>query len=353
MADFRATVRKAQCQSSRWRLCRTRPPARFNAHPTGTWLCSLALVRRQHHYWCIHVDPTEGNAASNTDTATRSATRRNRRHSPPIHQPDPLMDSLFTRLAAALASPDIENKLTLTRALADDWNKQQLDWRDNTPVELNCGIPDKPELVPPKLVPQRSPQTKEGRARLLHAIVHIEFSAINLALDHAARFPDLPEEYYADWIGVAAEEAYHFTILRERLNSLGFDYGDFPAHAGLWEMAMKTADDPLARMALVPRLLEARGLDATPPIQRRLEQAGDHASARVLDIILHDEIGHVGLGDRWFRHLCAERGLAPESTYRELLTRFNAPWPQAPMNEAARLSAGFSHDELAGLAKKR
>jgi uncharacterized ferritin-like protein (DUF455 family) len=180
-----------------------------------------------------------------------------------------------------------------------------------------------------KLVPQRSPTTEEGRARLLHAIVHIEFSAINLALDHAARFRGLPEQYYADWIGVAADEAYHFSILRERLNSLGYDYGDFPAHAGLWEMAMKTADDPLARMALVPRLLEARGLDATPPIQRRLEQVGDDASARVLDIILRDEIGHVGLGDHWFRQLCNERNLEPESTYRALLRLQGAPTDRA------------------------
>ena len=262
------------------------------------------------------------------------------------------MESLFARLAEALATNDIARKLALTAALSEDWANGRLDWRDTSRVELHCGIPDKPELVPPKLVPQRSPQTKEGRARLLHAIVHIEFSAINLALDHAARFPGLPEEYYADWIGVAAEEAYHFTILRERLNSLGYDYGDFPAHAGLWEMAMKTADDPLARMALVPRLLEARGLDATPPIQRRLEQAGDEASARVLDIILRDEIGHVGLGDQWFRRLCAERGVEPESTYRELLRSFKAPRPILPMNESARLQAGFSAAELAALAEK-
>ena len=152
--------------------------------------------------------------------------------------------------------------------------------------------------------------------------------------------------------GVAADEAYHFSILRERLNSLGYDYGDFPAHAGLWEMAMKTADDPLARMALVPRLLEARGLDATPPIQRRLEQVGDDASARVLDIILRDEIGHVGLGDHWFRQLCNARNLEPESTYRALLRDFKAPRPIAPMNEPARLAAGFSPAELAALAEK-
>jgi uncharacterized ferritin-like protein (DUF455 family) len=262
------------------------------------------------------------------------------------------MDSLFPRLAAALATPDIEQKLALTHALAADWASDQLDWQDVAPIDLVCGRPEKPELIPPKLVPQRSPTTVEGRARLLHAIVHIEFSAINLALDHAVRFRGLPKQYYTDWIGVAAEEAYHFSILRERLNSLGFDYGDFPAHAGLWEMAMKSADDPLSRMALVPRLLEARGLDATPPIQRRLEQVGDEASARVLDIILRDEIGHVGLGDQWFRRLCAERGVEPESTYRELLERFKAPRPTQPMNEAARLQAGFSPAELAALAKK-
>ncbi|MCG2579110.1 ferritin-like domain-containing protein [Dechloromonas sp. XY25] len=262
------------------------------------------------------------------------------------------MESLFTRLAAALATPDVAQKLALTEALAEDWKNGRLDWCDEATVELHCGRPDKPELVPPKLVPQRSPTTVEGRARLLHAIVHIEFSAINLALDHAARFRGLPKQYYADWIVVAAEEAYHFRILRERLNSLGHDYGDFPAHAGLWEMAMKTADDPLARMALVPRLLEARGLDATPPIQRRLEQVGDQASARVLDIILRDEIGHVGLGDQWFRQLCNERNLEPESTYRDLLRQFKAPRPITPMNESARLAAGFSPAELAVLAEK-
>lgn len=263
------------------------------------------------------------------------------------------MESLFPRLAEALAATDIDRKLALTAALADDWAGARLDWRDSREVELCCGIPDKPELVPPKHVPQRSPQTEEGRARLLHAIVHIEFSAINLALDHAARFHGLPEEYYADWIGVAAEEAEHFSLLRERLASYGHDYGDFPAHAGLWEMAEKTAHDPLARMALVPRLLEARGLDATPPIQRRLAENGDEASACALDIILRDEIGHVGLGDRWFRTFCEQRGSDAETTYRELLHTYKAPRPATPMNEKARLQAGFSAAELAALVKKR
>ena len=264
-----------------------------------------------------------------------------------------MKEALFPRLAEALAATDVDAKLALTATIATDWQRGHLDWLDPTPVELECGIPNKPELVAPKAVLQRNTGTSEGRARLVHAILHIEFSAINLALDHAARFRGMPEAYYADWIGVAAEEAGHFKLLRERLQDLGHDYGDFPAHAGLWEMAEKTADDVLARMALVPRLLEARGLDATPLIQRRLEQAGDHASARALDIILRDEIEHVGLGDRWFRRLCAERGLEAEATYRDLLQRFKAPWPQAPMNQEARLQAGFSAAELAALAKKR
>lgn len=261
--------------------------------------------------------------------------------------------SLFTRLAAALATTEIDEKLALTAGIAADWRAGRLDWQDETPLELRCGRPARPEIVPPKAVPQRSPTTPEGRARLLHAIVHIEFTAINLALDHAARFRGLPQAYYADWIGVAAEEAEHFSLLRERLASYGHDYGDFPAHAGLWEMAEKTAHNPLARMALVPRLLEARGLDATPPIQRRLAENGDEASARALDIILRDEIGHVGLGDRWFRSFCEQHGSDAETTYRELLHTYKAPRPATPMNEKARLQAGFSAAELAALAKKR
>ena len=262
-----------------------------------------------------------------------------------------MSQSLFTALAAALAAREIGLKLALTATVAADWQAGQLDWQDPTPVDLICGIPERPLLVPPKNVPQRSPVTVDGRARLLHAIVHIEFSAINLALDHAARFRGMPKAYYADWIGVAAEEADHFTLLRERLQALGHDYGDFPAHAGLWEMAERTSHDVLERMALVPRLLEARGLVATPPIQKRLEQAGDYESARALDIILRDEIGHVGLGDRWFRILCTARGLEPEQTFRELLKQHKAPRPITPMNETARLAAGFTRAELAALHK--
>jgi uncharacterized ferritin-like protein (DUF455 family) len=257
--------------------------------------------------------------------------------------------SLFAALSAALATPEIEKKRLLTVAIATDWKAGEYLVDIPQQPQLYCGRPAQPELVAPGKVPQRNPQSPEGRARLLHAIAHIEFSAINLALDHAARFANMPHQYYADWIGVAAEEAGHFDILRQRLQSLGHDYGDFPAHAGLWEMAEKTAGDVLARMALVPRLLEARGLDATPPIQRKLEEAGDHESARLLDLILRDEVAHVGLGDAWFRRLCSERGQHPENTFRQLLIDFKAPWPSTPMNESARLAAGFTAEELASL----
>lgn len=256
--------------------------------------------------------------------------------------------SVYTALAAALAETEPAAKVARVQALASDWRTGRLAVDDASPA-LAWGRPERPELVPPAKVEQRGVASPEGRARLIHAIVHIEFSAINLALDHAARFRGLPREYIADWIGVAAEEAYHYTLLADRLAELGHRYGDFTAHAGLCDMADKTAHDPLARMALVPRLLEARGLDVTPAMQAKLRQAGDHTTADLLDIILRDEIGHVALGDRWYRHLCAERGLPPEATYRQLLEQYRAPRLQRPINEAARLAAGFSRKELAEL----
>jgi uncharacterized ferritin-like protein (DUF455 family) len=177
------------------------------------------------------------------------------------------------------------------------------------------GRPAKPELVPPRLVGRRSMATPEGRAMLAHALAHIEFNAINLALDAIWRFPGMPDDYYADWLQVAKEEAYHFSLLDDHLATLGHAYGDFPGHDSLWEMVEKTRGDMLARMALVPRTLEARGLDAIPPLRAKLAQAGDLAAAEILDIILRDEVGHVEIGNRWYLGLCAERGLEPRATY--------------------------------------
>jgi uncharacterized ferritin-like protein (DUF455 family) len=211
------------------------------------------------------------------------------------------------------------------------------------------GRPPQPRLVPASQVARRSPFTVAGRAALLHAVAHIEFNAINLALDAVWRFAGMPEAYYRDWLRVAAEEALHFTLLAEHLQTLGCHYGDFDAHDGLWAMTERTAGDVTARMALVPRTLEARGLDATPPMQARLAQAGDARAVAILDIILRDEIGHVAVGNRWYAWLCARDGLDPLAHYTLLAERFGAPRLRPPFNHAARRAAGFSDAEIAAL----
>ena len=213
------------------------------------------------------------------------------------------------------------------------------------------GRPPRPRLVPPKQVPTRSPFTPEGRAALLHAIAHIEFNAINLALDAVWRFPGLPQAYYVDWLRVASEEALHFALLREHLRSLGHDYGDFDAHDGLWTMAERTAGDVVARMGLVPRTLEARGLDATPAMQSRLAKAGDARAVEILAVILRDEIGHVAIGNRWYRWLCVREGLDPIAHGTLLARRHAAPRLKGPFNVEARIAAGFTQVEMDALAR--
>ncbi len=208
------------------------------------------------------------------------------------------------------------------------------------------GRPVRPELMPAQQMPRRNASHPQGRATLIHAITHIEFNAINLALDAAWRFAHLPEDYYSDWLCVAAEEAEHFTLLREHLRCIGHDYGDFAAHNGLWDMAEKTAADLLARMALVPRTLEARGLDVNPGIRAKLAAAGDARGAAILDRILVDEIGHVAIGNRWYHWACKRAGRNPITAYDELGTEFGAPRMKPPFNRAARLEAGFSAAEL-------
>jgi uncharacterized ferritin-like protein (DUF455 family) len=211
------------------------------------------------------------------------------------------------------------------------------------------GRPERPRLVDPGEVPRRSPFTPEGRAALLHAVAHIEFNAINLALDAVWRFGGMPQDYYRDWWLVAADEARHFTLLRAHLQSLGHDYGDFDAHDGLWSMTEKTAQDVVARMALVPRTLEARGLDATPPMQARLARAGDHRAVEILAVILHDEVRHVAIGNHWYRWLCEREGLDPQLHYPALAQRYGAPRLKGPFNLEARSRAGFTSEELSAL----
>ncbi len=213
------------------------------------------------------------------------------------------------------------------------------------------GRPSRPLLVAPRDVPQRGLGSAEGRAALLHAIAHIEFNAINLALDAAWRFRDLPPQFITDWISVAADEARHFGLLQARLAAMGHGYGDFPAHDGLWEMAVKTDESVLARMALVPRVLEARGLDVTPGMIARLRGLGETEAVAVLEVILAEEVRHVAIGSRWFAWCCAREGVEPRATFLSLL-RGNARGSlRGPFNLEARRAAGFDDDELADIAR--
>jgi len=264
-------------------------------------------------------------------------------------------EGLFGLALACLQEREPEQKLALTRAAADAWRAGHLSLADpGQPQEVDePGRPPYPQLVSPRDLAKRSAQAGKGggkaRAALIHAVVHIEFNAINLAWDAVHRFRGLPRAYYDDWVRVAEEEAGHFGLMRDRLRTLGYDYGDFPAHDGLWSLARRTAGDPLLRMALIPRVMEARGLDVTPGMIVRLRAAGDGETAGCLEIILRDEVGHVAAGTRWFRHLCQARGLDPETEYFTLLGRYLGEEVRCPLNLADRHRAGFSETELARL----
>jgi len=254
-----------------------------------------------------------------------------------------------------LAVPGYAEKSAGVMALAKAWQEDRLVLGAEAELagnDLIPGHPVRPELVSPTEVPRRSMRTEDGRAAMIHALAHIEFNAINLALDAIWRFRDMPRAYYADWLQVAAEEAKHFDLLAGNLRSKGYAYGDFKAHNSLWDMAEKTKGDILARMALVPRTMEARGLDATPPLRAKIAHAGDVAAAEILDIILADEIGHVLIGNRWFNWVCEQRGLEPDATYAALASSYRAPVLRGPFNLEARRAAGFSESELAALSAK-
>lgn len=261
--------------------------------------------------------------------------------------------SLRTAALHALALPDPKTKSQFVLAVyqGNDFSNITTGSMDSLiPLEQPFpGRPAKPKLRSPKDLPKRSMTTLEGRAALLHALTHIEFNAINLALDAVWRFPAMPRDYYHNWWQVAYEEVLHFNLMREHLETLGYQYGDFDAHDGLWEMVEKTHEDVCARMALIPRTLEARGLDVTPGIQQKLRQAGDLDAAAILDIILRDEIGHVAFGNHWYAWLCNQRGLDPDTHYLALCEKYHAPRIHLPLNTAARKCAGFSEMELATL----
>ena len=261
---------------------------------------------------------------------------------------------LRARALEVLCMADPAGKAVAARELAAQAPALPTEQAAPSPAQAIPGRPDRPELIHPAKVPRRSPAKPEGLAALLHAIAHIEFNAINLALDAVWRFDAMPREFYLEWMQVAGEEALHFTLLREHLESLGFAYGDFAAHDGLWSMCEKTKDDIVARMALVPRTLEARGLDATPQIQDKLRQVGTPAALRaveILDVILRDEVGHVAIGNRWYKWLCEGAALDPVALYPQLVERYAAPKLHPPFNTHARRKAGFTDEELAALLR--
>lgn len=262
-----------------------------------------------------------------------------------------MQTDFFQAVLDCIMQSDPESKCESTGLLAGLLSQEAPSASASRPIQAIeiPGRPNRPELVDPSEVPRRRLGGPAGRAALVHAIAHIEFNAINLALDAAYRFRGMPLQYYADWISVAVDEARHFGMLQSRLRQMGREYGDFPAHNGLWEMAVKTADSCLVRMALVPRVLEARGLDVTPGMMKRLQSAGDEQTVSVLEVILREEVRHVEIGTRWFRYCCEQQGKEPLSTFLELLGENYSGTLRGPFNLEARYQAGFTKEEMAAL----
>ncbi|RDH84450.1 MAG: DUF455 domain-containing protein [endosymbiont of Galathealinum brachiosum] len=261
------------------------------------------------------------------------------------------MSLLFQRTAECLNACKPSEKVSLTQALYDDWCAGELEIdRAFVPETIaEVGRPKLPKLVAPRDVSRRSISTEKGRAILCHSLAHIEFNAINLALDAVYRFTDMPSEFYGDWLKVAAEEAYHFTLLESYIHKRDVKYGDYDAHNGLWEMAQLTAHDVMIRMALVPRVLEARGLDVTPVILKKLAQQKDEEFIAHLKIIQKDEIGHVAIGSHWYKYLCEKRNLNYRDTFKQLIQDYMNGSLRGPFDEIARLQAGFTAEEIADL----
>lgn len=262
-----------------------------------------------------------------------------------------MIESLFPRILDCLMATEPDIKINKTYQCFEDLKAGKLAYEHDSPIKRIeiPGRPDKPELVDPRKVKSRSINTADGRVVLAHAVTHIEFNAINLALDAAYRFRDMPESFYTDWMKVAKEEAYHFSLLNNYLKAHGCQYGEHLAHNGLWEMALKTDDNVLERMALVPRVLEARGLDVTPGMIKKLEAAGDFEFVECLNIIYKDEIGHVAIGSHWFRYCCELEGVDSRSTFMKLLKFHMNSGLKGPFDEWSRLQAGFSKEEMSDL----
>jgi len=257
----------------------------------------------------------------------------------------------FSQAKDAILEVDPYKKIVLTQTLYEHLLTGKVDMLAiEPPCEISIpGRPVKPELVHPSQVARRKLTTEAGRIALIHAVCHIEFNAINLALDAVYRFRDMPQSYYEDWLRVACEESKHFSLLSDRLQGLSASYGDLPAHNGLWEMAIKTQHSVIERMALVPRVLEARGLDVTPGMIERLQSVGDEDTVEILKIILSEEVGHVEIGTRWFHYGCQQAGYEPEATFIALLDKYAVASAKGPLHVDARRRAGFTRAEMKAL----
>lgn len=259
-----------------------------------------------------------------------------------------VVNSVFELASGCLHTASIDRKLEATQYASELLARGQIDFSGGgEPLPITATVfPVFPELVDPRQLPRRSVGSENGRVALLHALAHIEFYAIHLAWDIVYRFRGLPAGFYKSWLEVAVEESMHFSLLCRRLGQLGAQYGDLPAHRGLWDIATDTCDDLLARLALVPRTMEARGLDVTPGMIEKLSKVGDERSVAILQRILADEVGHVALGSRWFKKVCYERGLDPVTSYIEFVQRFLKGKIRRPINHALRRQAGFDEQEL-------
>lgn len=259
-----------------------------------------------------------------------------------------MTDNLHTLAHQVLTADTVALKCALSQAAAKAWkeNKAKLDINFTALRLAEPGRPVTPILVHPRELKRRGLGTERGRLSLMHAVAHIEFNAINLAWDAVYRFSGQPKQYYNDWVSVAADETRHFKLVRDYLNAHGLEYGDLPAHNGLWDMAVHTDHDILVRMALVPRVMEARGLDVSPPMIDGLTRCGDKKAATILKLIYQEEIEHVSIGSKWFQYFCQKRGLPPESTFHELIKQYMHGELRGPFNSEARLKAGFSPNEL-------
>lgn len=262
------------------------------------------------------------------------------------------MTTVASAIRSALLTADTRAKAMATRDVARSWRLGRLEWAFDAAMPDEPARPERPQLLPPNQMPKRGKGGSErGRLALWHSLAHIEFVAIDLALDMAGRFGEqMGEEFVSDFLAVAADEAMHFALLARKLESLGSHYGALPAHGGLWQAAHETRHDVRARLAIVPMVLEARGLDVTPATLERVRAQGDEHGAKILERILDDEIRHVAFGTKHFVGLAKRRGESPQESWQKLVSRYFRGAVKPPFNDSARLAAGLSRDFYLGIA---